>query len=438
MEIIIKVGQLLLSLSILVIIHELGHFVFARIFKVRVESFYLFFNPGFSLFKKKIGETTYGIGWLPLGGYVKIAGMIDESMDKEALAQEPKPYEFRSKPAWQRLLIMIGGVLFNFLLAILIYIMVLFVWGENYLSTQKMEYGIVPDSTAISVGFQPGDKILSIDYKEVERFNEITATIILDDAKTVQVERDGQQINVEIPDWLISNIVKSNDILFYPRYPFIIADFIEDSKAKQAGLQKGDVIKKVDTINTQYADLLPKALANYKNQTVPITVDRNGELLTFDIPINENAQIGIYADFESAISFDHKKYNFVESIPAGVNKGYNTAKDYLKQFKLLFSSKIDASESVGGFIAIGKIFPSSWNWQSFWQLTAFLSVMLAILNLLPIPALDGGHVMFLLYEVITRRKPSEKFMEYAQIAGMTFLLLLVIYANGNDIIKLFK
>lgn len=438
MEVLIRIAQLVLSLSILVIIHEFGHFIFARLFKVRVDKFYLFFNPGFSLFKRKIGETTYGIGWLPLGGYVKIAGMIDESMDKEVMAQKPKPNEFRSLPAWQRLLIMIGGVLFNFLLAIFIYIMVLFAWGENYLSTQKMQYGIVPDSTAISIGFEAGDKILSIDHKKVERFNEIATKIILDEAKTVQVERNGQQLDIQLPDHLISDIIKNNNILFFPRYPFIIADFIENSPAKSAGLQKGDIIQKIDTIDTRYSDLLPQALAGYKNQTVPVTISRSGELHTFDVSVNENAQIGIYADFEAAITLDHKKYSFAESIPVGISKGYTTAKDYLKQIKLLFSPKVNASESVGGFISIGKIFPAEWNWQSFWQLTAFLSVMLAIVNLLPIPALDGGHVMFLFYEVITRRKPSDKFMEYAQIAGMTLLILLVVYANGNDIIKLFK
>lgn len=438
MEILVKIGQLLLSLSILVILHEFGHFLFARLFNTRVEKFYLFFNPWFSLFKKQIGETTYGIGWLPLGGYVKISGMIDESMDKEAMELPPQPYEFRAKPAWQRLLIMIGGVLVNFLLAIVIYIMILFSWGEEYLPVAKMEHGIIPDSTAMLIGFKAGDRILSVDNMPVERFSDISTTILLNNAKTVQIIREGKNQDILIPDWLLQRVVKNNDILFAPRFPFIIADFYDKSLAETSGLLKGDIIQGVDTCKTPYSDLLPATLENYKNQTVDVHVVRGDQLITVKSMVNENAKLGVSADIAAALPVATREYGLIESVPAGINKGFKTANDYLKQLKLIFSPKTKAYESLGGFITIGKIFPGTWNWQSFWKLTAFLSIMLAILNLLPIPALDGGHVMFLLYEIITRRKPSEKFLEYAQIAGMLVLLALVLYANGNDVVKLFR
>jgi regulator of sigma E protease len=438
MEILVKIGQLLLSLSILVILHEFGHFLFARMFKTRVEKFYLFFNPWFSLFKKQIGETTYGIGWLPLGGYVKISGMIDESMDKEQLSQEPQPYEFRSKPAWQRLLIMIGGVLVNFLLAIFIYIMILFAWGEEYIPVSKMEHGILPDSTAMLMGFQAGDRIVSVDNMPVERFNELTTTILLNNAKTVQITRNGEEMVIDVPEWLIQRVVKNNDILFTPRYRLVVGDFPDNSPAKLAGMQKGDFIYGVDTFKTPYADLVAKALGNYRNQTTEVTVIRNTDTLKLSIAVNEKGLMGVSIDITPSVPFAVAEYGFFASIPAGINKGFKTANDYLKQLKLIFSPQTKAYESLGGFITIGKIFPGTWDWQSFWRLTAFLSIMLAILNLLPIPALDGGHVLFLVYEMVTRRKPSEKFLEAAQIAGMVLLLALVLYANGNDIVKLFR
>ena len=442
MEILVRIAQLLLSLSILVIIHELGHFTFARLFKVRVEKFYLFFNPWFSLFKKKVGDTIYGIGWLPLGGYVKIAGMIDESLDKEALAQPPKPDEYRTKPSWQRFFIMVGGVMFNFIAVIIIYIAVLFAWGEDYLPAKSvMKNGIVPDSLAMSIGFEAGDKILSVDNKNIEQFKQFTdiaISIILDDAKTVTIERNGNQKDINIPDGFVSKMIKSESRLFNPRFPIIIADIPSGSKAKESGLQKGDIIKQIDTVKAEFYDLLSKTLSGYRNQTIPITVEREGILKTFIVQVNENAHIGISIDIYGALPLEHKDVGLFESIPLGIKKGYQTTIDYLKQLKLLFSPKVKAYESVGGFISIGKIFPGVWDWQSFWTLTAFLSIILAVINILPIPALDGGHVLFLLYEIITRRKPSDKFLEHAQIIGMTILILLVIYANGNDIVKLFN
>ena len=438
MEILVKIGQLLLSLSILVVLHEFGHFLFARLFNTRVEKFYLFFNPWFSLFKKQIGDTTYGIGWLPLGGYVKISGMIDESMDKEAMELPAQPWEFRAKPAWQRLLIMIGGVLVNFLLAIVIYIMIMFTWGEEYLPVAKMEHGIIPDSTAMLIGFKAGDRILSVDNQEVERFNAIATTILLNDAKTVQIERNHQKQDIIIPEWLISRVIKNNDILFTARFQFIVGDFNLSINNRIDGLKKGDILYAIDTFKTPYADLLPAALDHYKNQTVDVQVYRDQKLVTVNVEVNEKGMLGIMADVEGALPVALKEYGLLASVPAGINKGFVTAKDYLKQLKLIFSPKTKAYESLGGFITIGKIFPGTWDWQSFWKLTAFLSIMLAIINLLPIPALDGGHVMFLMYEIVTRRKPSEKFLEFTQIVGMLFLLGLVLYANGNDIVKLFR
>ncbi len=438
MEILVKIGQFLLSLSLLIILHEFGHFIFAKMFKTRVEKFYLFFNPWFSLFAKKIGETTFGIGWLPLGGYVKISGMIDESLDKEQLQQNPQPYEFRAKPAWQRLLIMIGGVLVNFILAIVIYIMVLFVWGEQYIPLSKMEHGIVPDSTAALIGFKPGDRIRTIDLKTVEKFNEITSTIILNNAQTVQVERNTEQLDIAIPSWVLQRAIKNNDILFSPRILMVIGGFSENSPAQKAGLLPGDEILQVDSVETRYLDQLIGILDTRKNQTVAVTVIRNQDTLTYPVAVSSNGKIGVYPETSISIPIETSEYGLFASIPAGINRGFKTANDYLKQLKLIFSPKTKAYESLGGFITIGKIFPGTWNWQNFWNLTAFLSIMLAILNLLPIPALDGGHVMFLLYEMITGHKPSEKFLEYAQIVGMIILLSLVVYANGNDIVRLFR
>lgn len=438
MEILIRIGQLLLSLSLLVILHEFGHFFFAHLFKTRVEKFYLFFNPWFSIFKKKIGETTYGIGWLPLGGYVKIAGMIDESMDKDQMSKPPQPYEFRSKPAWQRLLIMLGGVLANFITALVIYVLILFTWGEEYIPLSKMEHGIMPDSTAMMVGFQPGDRILSVDNEPIERFNELTTTILLNDSKTVQVERNGEKVTVGIPEWLAKSVIKNNAMLFAPRFKFVIADFVDSSTAQQAGLQKGDYVVGIDTIATPYADILTSALPNYAGQTIDVKVMRDNETITMPVTIDQNGKMGIMADIMASIPVAVAEYGFLESIPAGINKGFKTAGDYLKQLKLIFSPKTKAYESLGGFIAIGKIFPGTWDWQSFWRLTAFLSIMLAILNLLPIPALDGGHVLFTIFEMITGQKPSDRFLEVAQITGMLLLFALIIYANGNDIVKLFR
>lgn len=443
MEIVlIKAAQLILSLSLLVIIHEFGHFLFARIFKTRVEKFYLFFDPWFSLFKVKKGDTEYGVGWLPLGGYVKISGMIDESMDKEAMKLPPQPHEFRSKKTWQRLLIMVGGVVMNFILAFVLYIGILYAWGEQYLPTANVKYGIEVDSVGMKIGLQNGDKILSVDNLPVENFRKVIPTVILDKAKAIQVERDGQKVDVEISDDDLVLLIKSK-LFMQPRIPFeyIIDKFLKDSPAKEAGLEVKDQILGIDSTKFAFQDQFRSALQNNKGKMISLIVLRDKKEINVPMVVSQAGLLGIQLkspDLSKIFELKTIKYGLIESIPAGINRGISTISDYLKQFKLIFSPKTKAYESLGGFIAIGNIFPGAWSWFDFWNMTAFLSIILGVMNLLPIPALDGGHVMFLLYEMITGRKPGDKFLEYAQIAGMVLLLSLVLFANGNDIFKLFK
>ncbi len=441
MEIVIKILQFILSLSILIIIHELGHFLAAKIFKTRVDKFYLFFNPWFSIFKFKYGETEYGIGWLPLGGYVKIAGMIDESMDKEQLKKPPQPWEFRSKPTWQRLIIMLGGVTMNLILAIFIYIMMMFTWGEEYLPAESVKYGIVVDSVGAELGLLNGDIILSLDNEKVENFNKIPEILILDEAKTIQVLRNGQKVDLNVPNGFLAKLIKHKSPDFISiRFPFEVDKITKNSPAKQAGMQKGDKIIALNNIQTEYFNEFKTEIQKHKNEEVIVKVVRGNDSIALNINVTEEGLIGVAPVTNMAYYFDlrEKKYNLIEAIPAGISKTYYGIGSYLKQLRLLFSPEVKAYESIGGFITIGSIFPAKWHWQSFWTLTAFLSIMLAILNVLPIPALDGGHVMFLFYEIITRRKPSDKFMEYAQITGMIIIFALLIFANGNDIIKLFN
>lgn len=438
MEIAIQISLFLLSLSILVIFHELGHFIAAKIFKTRVEKFYLFFNPWFQLFKIQIKETEYGIGWLPLGGYVKISGMIDESMDKEQMKQPPQPYEFRAKPAWQRLIIMLGGVTVNILLAIAIYIVMLFSWGEKYLPTSEVKYGITVDSLAYEMGLRNGDQIVSIDNKTVEEFHKIPSTIIIEEARTIQVLRDGQPVNIEIPDGFLNKMIHHRKAdLIGIRFPFIVGDFTKDSPAKSAGLEVNDKIVAINHVSVSYFDEFRDQIKLYKGQEVSISVIRNGDTLSKTVAVAPEGVIGVYPQNLSGLfNLKEKNYSLIEAIPAGTAKAFDGVSSYVKQMRLLFSPEVKAYESIGGFITIGSIFPSTWDWQAFWSLTAFLSIMLAILNILPIPALDGGHVMFLFYEIIARRKPSDKFLEYAQIVGMVILFGLLIFANGNDILRL--
>ena len=437
--ILIKTAQLLLSLSILVVLHEFGHFMFARLFKTRVEKFYLFFDPWFSLFKIKKGDTEYGVGWLPLGGYVKISGMIDESMDKEAMKLPPKPYEFRAKPAWQRLLIMLGGVMMNFLFAMIIYIGILYAWGEEYLPTENAKYGIEVNETGEQIGFLNGDKILTVDNLYIDNFMKIIPTIVLDDAKTVQVERDGRKIDVEISDSDLALILKSKGVIS-PRFPFRmgVEGFLKESRGQEAGLQIGDEFKGLNGEYFSYFDEWSSALINNIGKPIVLNIERNGQPKEISMTLGEDGMVGIKNSHATDKFFEFKsiKYGFLESIPAGIKKGVQTTGDYLKQFKLFFKKETKAYESLGGFATIGNIFPGKWDWHSFWNMTAFISIILAIMNLLPIPALDGGHVMFLAGEMITGRQPNEKFLEYAQIAGMILLLALVLFANANDIIKM--
>jgi len=440
MTILIQILQFLLSLSILVLIHELGHFMFARLFKTRVEKLYLFFDPWFSLFKIKRGDTEYGIGWLPLGGYAKISGMIDESLDTEQLKQPPQPWEFRSKTSWQRLLIMTGGVLFNFILAMLIYVFVLITWGETYLPTSGVKYGIVTDSVGYELGLRNGDKILSVDNQYIDNFYSITSDILLNDRKTIQVERDGQVINIDITLDYIRKVLKRQGRI-EPRSPFgpyIINTFGKESPAKDAGVLENDELVGIDNVKFAWFDEFQNYIVANKKRPLTMNLLRNGEPLNIAVVPTAAGMLGI-GNIPKTIGdiFELKtiKYGFFQSIPAGIAKGFKSIGDYLKQFKLIFSRHTKAYESLGGFITIGSLFPGVWDWHSFWELTAFLSIILAVMNILPIPGLDGGHVMFLLFEVVTGKKPSDKFLEYAQITGMIILFALLIFANGNDIIK---
>jgi regulator of sigma E protease len=441
MDILVKAAQFFLSLSILIILHELGHFIFAKIFKCRVEKFYLFFNAGFSLFKIKKGETEYGLGWLPLGGYVKIAGMIDESMDKEQMKQPPQPYEFRSKPSYQRLLIMVGGVLMNFIAALIIYIGVLYAWGEEYLPVSSVIYGVEVSEAGKQIGFENGDMILSVDNMPVESFYEVIPRIAIDGAKSVQVSRQGQKVDIPITQDDVAIMLKNRSVISV-RVPFHIevGGFSKESPAKDAGIEKGDEIIAINGQKPEFHDQFSEVVKNNAGKELTLTVQRGSEQIEFPIKVSEAGLIGVSwnNDFSSLFEFKTIKYGFFESIPAGIKRGWKTSVDYLKQFKLIFNRTTKGYESLGGFITIGNIFPGVWNWHAFWDMTAFLSIILGIMNILPIPALDGGHVLFVLYEMISGRKPSDKFLEYAQMVGLSLLLLLVLYANANDVIRLFK
>ncbi len=439
MSVIIQIAQFLLSLSILVFLHELGHFAFAKLFRTRVEKFYIFFNPWFSLFKKKIGDTEYGIGWLPLGGYVKISGMIDESMDKEQMKKPPQPWEFRSKPSYQRLLIMVGGVLVNFLLAMFIYSTTLYVWGEQYLPTKNVKYGIMCDSVALDIGLRNGDKILTVDHVEIENFNRIFHDVVVNSARSIQVERDGQEVDIPILAEHIAPLLKS-EVFIATRIPFIVDDFSKDSPARTAGILVNDKVVALNDMEIEFFDEFRTQMSDLKGQEIAVRVLRGGESITYTFKSTDDGKIGVWpvGDLSRFFELQEVEYSFFQAIPAGISKGFGNAISYLKQLKLIFTPKTKAYESLGGFIKIGSFFPKVWNWQIFWEMTALLSIILAIMNLLPIPALDGGHVMFLLYEIVSGRKPGDKFMEYAQIAGMMLLLALLLYANGNDVVQLFK
>ena len=437
----VKALQLILSLSILVLVHEFGHFIFARIFKVRVEKFYLFFDPWFSIFKfkPKNSDTEYGVGWLPLGGYCKISGMIDESMDKEAMAQPPKPYEFRSKPAGQRLMIMVAGVLFNFLLALFIYSMVLFTWGDTFLPLKNVKAGMDYSETFHNVGFQDGDILLKADDTELERFGEDCFRRVLN-AQTVTVLRGGVETVIPIPEDMAQRVMRDKKGFASYRFPMVVRELGKtesgESPAAVAGLQPGDSIVSINGIVTPSFYEVGEVLAQNKDKDVLVGFYRAGIPQTLTLHTDTAGKMGIYSvspfDMYQTVT---RKYGFFESFPAGVMLGVNTLKGYVSDMKYVFTK--EGASSLGGFGTIGSLFPAEWDWHSFWMKTAFLSIILAFMNILPIPALDGGHVMFLLYEVIASRKPSDKFLEYAQVTGMFLLFALLIYANGNDIFRFF-
>ena len=437
----VKALQLILSLSILVLVHEFGHFIFARIVKVRVEKFYLFFDPWFSIFKfkPKNSDTEYGVGWLPLGGYCKISGMIDESMDKEAMAQPLKPYEFRSKPAGQRLMIMVAGVLFNFLLALFIYSMVLFTWGDTFLPLKNVKAGMDYSETFHNVGFQDGDILLKADDTELERFGEDCFRRVLN-AQTVTVLRGGVETVIPIPEDMAQRVMRDKKGFASYRFPMVVRELGKtesgESPAAVAGLQPGDSIVSINGIVTPSFYEVGEVLAQNKDKDVLVGFYRAGIPQTLTLHTDTAGKMGIYSvspfDMYQTVT---RKYGFFESFPAGVMLGVNTLKGYVSDMKYVFTK--EGASSLGGFGTIGSLFPAEWDWHSFWMKTAFLSIILAFMNILPIPALDGGHVMFLLYEVIARRKPSDKFLEYAQVTGMFLLFALLIYANGNDIFRFF-
>lgn len=405
---------------------------------MRVEKFYLFFDWPYSLLKKKIGDTQYGVGMIPLGGYVKIAGMIDESMDKEQMKKEPEDWEFRSKPAWQRLIVMVGGVTVNVILAALIYWMVLFAYGESYLPTKNVKYGIAVDSLAQEIGLRAGDKILTLDGNEVENFSKVAMELILNEVKTISVERDGKVVDVNVPPELMSELIKSPGLISV-RIPFHVDGFSKNSVAKGAGIEKGDIIVGLNDSTILYFDAFKTALQEFKGQEVAVNVTRNGEPMSFSLTVPEEGLIGVApnGNLREFFELEEIKYGFFESFPKGIEKAGQTLVNYVKQLKLLFSPKNKGYESLGGFLTIGSIFSTSWDWHHFWNITAFLSILLAVMNILPIPALDGGHVVFLLWEMLTGRQPNEKVLEVAQVIGMVLLLALLLIANGNDIYKVF-
>ncbi|MEJ7587951.1 MAG: RIP metalloprotease RseP [Ferruginibacter sp.] len=439
-----KTAQLLLSLSILVILHEFGHYITAKWFKCRVEKFYLFFDPWFSILKRKIGDTVYGIGWLPLGGYVKISGMVDESMDKEAMKLPPQPWEFRSKPAWQRLIIMLGGVTVNVLLAFFIYAMILFVWGEKKIVNSSLTNGIYcADSLLLKFGLNNGDKIVAINDKEIKYFDDIPGKLIT--ATKVTVEKNGAQKVIDMPIDLIGQLVekKKQGVGFIePRREAFAGDIgdklFDTSYARKAGLKYLDKIISIDSVPVNFVDEIGPLVEKKKNGVVQIGIERNGEKMAIESRVNNEGKIGLpWVDFDTMdslgmIKIDAKKYSFFEAFPAGVVKTGEKLGGYIDQFKKMANPKTGAYKGVGGFKTIGSVFPTPWDWESFWSITAFLSIILACMNLLPIPALDGGHVVFNLAELISGRKPCDKFLEYAQVVGMVILLSLMLYANGND------
>ena len=448
METLIKIAQFILSLSILVTLHEFGHYITARMFKTRVEKFYLFFDfmfpfpnvLNFALFKKKIGETEYGLGWFPLGGYVKIAGMIDESMDEEFLKSEPQPWEFRSKPAYQRLIIMLGGIIVNVLLAWVIYSQMLYVYGESYLPVENAKYGFSTDSIGRKMGLEDGDKIISYDGgKKFDDVRKVAITLLIDNAKTLEIERNGEKKSLTIPIEVYKNIMSSKGAEFItPIIPAVVDTLLPGALANAGGKQ-GDRIIQIDTTPIKFNHELKRELQNFKGRSVYLLALRGSDTISINVivPDSANAKIGFAPYIEKHLTISEKKYGFLASFPAGVHRTWSALVNYVKQFRIIFNPQLKGYKQVGSFFTIGQQFAPTWDWERFWGLTAFLSIALAFVNLLPIPALDGGHALFTLYEMITGRVPSDKFLERAQVVGMIIIFGLMFFAIGNDIFRTF-
>ena len=437
----VKTAQFILSFSIIVILHELGHFLPARLFKARVEKFYLFFNPGFSLWKKKIGETEYGIGWIPFGGYVKIAGMIDESLDKEQMKKAPENWELRSKPAYQRLIVMLGGVIVNILLAIVIFIGIGWYWGDEYLPAKNVTYGVQASDIAKKMGVQDGDIIISIDHKELDNFDAIESKLILANPKTLEVKRGDSLISLPIPATLATSIAKfkRSAPFVMPRVPVIIDSVAKSAVILEGAFQKNDTLLTMNNVSIQYQYDFITVKEKFADSIVKITAKRGNDTVTIKALVNDKGQLGLmvklpYALFKTV----HQEYTFLQAIPEGTQRCFSTLDNYIQGIKQIFTGKVNANDSLGSLISIGNTFPASWDWERFWTLTAIFSIILGFMNVLPIPALDGGHSLFILVEMLTGKKPSDKFMEYAQIIGMMLMFGLMLYALGLDFWRLFK
>ena len=441
MEIAIKVIQFILCFSLLVFVHEMGHFLFAKLFKIRVEKFYLFFNPKFSLFKFNYKGTEYGMGWIPFGGYVSIAGMIDETKDSSKMASEPKDYEFRSKPAWQRLLVMIGGVLMNIITAIVIYIFLSFSQGSQYIKSTDIVDGYAFTQTAKDLGFKDGDKIISVNGDSYDNYNKYREEIIINDSPLILVQRDGQEVEIRLTNKDVPKLLKDPTI-YMLRTPFGIDSIAVGGSMDKAGVLAGDSIISANGKSIKYLDQIHSIAAESKTNGIEFILSRksNAQIDTLNITPNENGQLGLYT-FSRNITDYYKvtktEYSFFESIPVGTKRTWDMLGSSIKQVKMTFNPETEAYKSVGSVLSMGSFFPTSWNWVVFWEITALFSVILAIMNMLPIPALDGGHVFFLLIEVITRRKPSDKIMEKAQIIGFYLLMGIIGLAMWNDIVKFF-
>ena len=436
-----KTAQFILSFSIIVVLHELGHFIPARLFGARVEKFYLFFNPGFSLWKKKIGDTEYGLGWIPFGGYVKISGMIDESMDKEQMNKAPESYELRSKPAYQRLIVMLGGVIVNVILAIVIFIGIAWFWGDNFLPAKNLSYGIHPTEISKKMGLQDGDIIVGLDQKELKDFFELESKIVLEDAKTIQIKRGDSLLSLSIPTTVAAELSNANNATAFvlPLFPVIVDSIGKSAVMVEGSFQKNDTLLSINGESVKYQHDFIEVKKKYSDSLVTVIAKRGMDTVTVRTLINNKAQLGLFVKLPMQLfKTVHQAYSFAEAIPTGIQRCFTTLDNYVTGIKQIFTGKVNPNDSLGSLISIGNTFPSQWDWERFWTLTAVFSIVLGFMNVLPIPALDGGHALFILFEMITGRKPSDKFMEYAQIAGMVLMFGLMLYALGLDFWRLFK